>query len=927
MIEIHAAENIVTIINTLKIIQHNVLNWRTNKHSLITYYLQVKPEVILINSHGLKTNESLKIPGYTCYKINSEESINDGSAIAVKHQIQHKLIDEFETDFLAIEVHTTQGPLTIATTYLPPRRPYLPFPDMYKLLNNNTPTLILGDFNCTHTQLGNRTNNTVGKSIVNLINQGNLIHLGPQFPTFIRHESATNPDKVFSNKHNYLNTFIEQGNITSSDHIPIVLTVSTRPIYVKRSETYQYKRANWEQFKQILERKITIKTLNNYNIEQIEEEMNDWINTVKETMDKTIPKTTYIPTYQTISTPQIRQLEQLYNTLRSNAETNGWTYERYRQHTDIRHQLRELCIEAHNKTWENNINHTIQISNDAKAFWNKIKLLKGNSSARTNYLQDSDGNKYFSEKEQCNIMERIWRDVFRITEDEEQTFDANHSQHIDLYIQENIQRTKPFDSTDVSRLDNNNFHIRPITLEEIKRHIKSFKNKAPGSSKINKNILDKCPQNTLISLTNIFNACLSIGYFPSVMKKAIIKFIPKENKDPKNPINYRPISLLETPGKLLEKVILNRLNAYLVDNNIISYRQHGFRANRGTTTAIASSYEKIANSLSDKHQVVIVLRDVSKAFDKVWHCGLKYKILQIGLPPILEKTLCTFLDNRKANISFGKELGHTINILSGVPQGSVLSPTLYTLFTNDLPESGQGCTDILYADDITQIVTTPSKSKLMMKVKLEREITRINTFEKRWKIKTNEDKFTIIPIAQYKTEQISINGKNLNTSKQGKFLGLKVQSTGLVGHATEKVKKGKTVMTNLTRFRNLTTKLKTTLVKTLLIPVLEYPPVPLCALSKAQNINFQKVLNKGLRFIHHNETDILTMEQLHSKYQITPFNVSIHNKAHRIWQKVKEIEDEHIYDDLVRDRESTHKWFPKTSSVINSQAPTPIFRS
>ncbi len=72
-----------------------------------------------------------------------------------------------------------------------------------------------------------------------------------------------------------------------------------------------------------------------------------------------------------------------------------------------------------------------------------------------------------------------------------------------------------------------------------------------------------------------------------------------------------------------------------------------------------------------------------------------------------------------------------IKIFSGAPQGSVLSPTLYTIFTNDIPPPGQGCTDILYADDITQIVTTPSKSKRMMKIKLEREIERINRFERK----------------------------------------------------------------------------------------------------------------------------------------------------------------------------------------------------
>ncbi len=87
--------------------------------------------------------------------------------------------------------------------------------------------------------------------------------------------------------------------------------------------------------------------------------------------------------------------------------------------------------------------------------------------------------------------------------------------------------------------------------------------------------------------------------------------------------------------------------------------------------------------------------DVVKAFKKVWHNGLKYKLSRLGLPIILEKILCNFLDNRKSNINIGKEYSKEITLLSGVPQGSVLSPTLYTLFTNDLPPPEYGCTDTM----------------------------------------------------------------------------------------------------------------------------------------------------------------------------------------------------------------------------------------
>ena len=211
---------------------------------------------------------------------------------------------------------------------------------------------------------------------------------------------------------------------------------------------------------------------------------------------------------------------------------------------------------------------------------------------------------------------------------------------IDLFS----DRVNPFPTANTTRINNKNYLSREITVEEIKTFIKRSKKKTPGSTKINKIILEKCTDKALLQLKNILNACYAAGYFPNIFKEAIIKFIPKKDKALTNPINYRPISLLEVPGKIFERTILARLNNFLTENNILKERQHGFRAYKGTHTAITSIYETIANALAEKKQVYMVLRDVAKAFDKVWHNGLKYKIVRMGLPDTLAKILCNFLD-------------------------------------------------------------------------------------------------------------------------------------------------------------------------------------------------------------------------------------------------------------------------------------------
>ncbi len=90
-------------------------------------------------------------------------------------------------------------------------------------------------------------------------------------------------------------------------------------------------------------------------------------------------------------------------------------------------------------------------------------------------MEDNDGNKYYSDQEKCNLMEKTWRDVFRSTEEEENTFDKNHSEHIDQYINIHSNRVKPFPTVNNNRINNDNYQTREITLKEIKSFIRSKK--------------------------------------------------------------------------------------------------------------------------------------------------------------------------------------------------------------------------------------------------------------------------------------------------------------------------------------------------------------------------------------------------------------------------------------------------------------------
>ncbi len=165
--------------------------------------------------------------------------------------------------------------------------------------------------------------------------------------------------------------------------------------------------------------------------------------------------------------------------------------------------------------------------------------------------------------------------------------------------------------------------------------------------------------------------------------------------------------------------------------------------------------------------------------------------------------------------------------------------------------------------------------------------------------------------------------KKLKHARKEIFLGLKLQSTGIVIHCTNVKNKDDAVLTNLRRFKSLSPKIKTTLIKTLLIPILEYPPIPICATSLTQKRNIQTVVNKALKFINCNEDNEATVEQLHIKYNITPLNISIDKRAKKIWETVRATEPEH-YINLTINYDREHKWFPQKSKIIKQDTPEAI---
>jgi hypothetical protein len=537
------------------------------------------------------------------------------------------------------------------------------------------------------------------------------------------------------------------------------------------------------------------------------------------------------------------------------------------------------------------------------------------------YLRDHNNQDIYDDEGKERLFRSTWKDVFRITPEENENFDDITDTTVTEYLNRHRQKTIPHDFPDIRRLDQQTI---PITTEEIRKTIATFKQRSPGEDGLTKYHLTHLPPNMLRTFLSILNASLTLGQYPAPWKTSIMVFIPKPGKSPLQHQNYRPISLLSVPGKTFEKLINRRLMTFLTINNLHLHNQHGFRPGLGTSTATALMYEHVAVGRANKLKLNIILRDISKAFDKVWHQGLVFKIMTNNFPDYLIRIIYSYLQDRNAKIRIGEFVGEAFSLDSGVPQGGCLSPTLFNFYTHDLPEADGQSINLVYADDITQIIGYRGSEKMTARI-TAREIERVNNFEYRWKIQTNQTKFQIIPIARTKLEVIRVGNIIHPYKTEGKALGLTITTNGFFKHIKQRIQLAKLRLRDLYRFRNLSLANKRKLYLALIRSTLTYPPVPLHTISTTQMRKLQIIQNKSARLITNiRYSDRMTNETVNDLADLEPINLFLHRQASNTWTTIDK-----TMTDRTRQRltviDDELRLFPSSRSLALGPEPLPIF--
>ena len=422
-------------------------------------------------------------------------------------------------------------------------------------------------------------------------------------------------------------------------------------------------------------------------------------------------------------------------------------------------------------------------------------------------------------------------------------------------------------------------YFYPTNLIEMKRLLGSLKPKtSAGVDEIPPCIIKSTPDNILLALTHIFNLSLEKGEFISEFKTA--KVIPIHKKDSlSNVSNYRPISLLCTMSKLLERLVYNRILSYLNKENFFFENQFGFRKNHSTCHATTLLVESIADAFENRKSVLGLFLDLSKAFDTIDHKILLSKLWHYGIRGVAHQWLCSYLSNRMQLVEINGVCSETKPIKFGVPQGSIIGPLLFSIYVNDFNKCLTMGKCFMYADDTN--VFFQDKCYKSLYATAQEQLLNIENWLLANRLSLNIDKTHFLVFRTPHTTPpshnltLSIRNQPISLKSQTKFLGIlfdrHLSWKPHMEFVLRKICIGYGTVKKISKYFNKKTLLL--LYDTLITSHIRYCITTWYYGNKSTALKIQRIANKFIRIIYNlhyrdsvtnimQENNIMTIDQL-----------------------------------------------------------------
>lgn len=816
-------------------------------------------DICLFSETWLRENHSIHIPNFKIYRKdrfsqngNSNVIVGGGVAIAIKTDIRHTLLPDLGTkviESIGIDVFGSNGTIRFIAAYFPGQKldeaKLKQFKQDIRLLTSTRHSFFVGgDLNSKHRFWNCVKANQAGKILFDEMSNRNVLINFPPTPTYFPcQKSRVTPstlDIILTNGIHHINNVCTLQEL-SSDHLPVKFEIEHCRAQPLLSNFRSYAKANWKTFQSYLENNIDLVSASQQIVNKptIDFAIDDLILKIKNAENIAVPLSNS-KTKSVNLDPDILALISLRNLKRRQWQRSRSTLLK-KEVNFINNYIKIRINEHSNAKWNTKL---AGFKNNSKQFWKSTKLLK-NKCNKIPALKDSSDHILLTDTEKANEIGNTFCEANKITHYDVSDY-ATETAVSASYI--NINFLTP----EFSEL----FFPTPREIIVLIRKLKN--SKSPGDDMINNILLKHLPRKAIVLLTYIFRACVLQSYFPDKWKQAKIIAIPKPGKDLSRSSNYRPISLLSTLSKIFEKVILKRLNDHISSNNIIQNIQFGFRPGHSCDHQLLRVSTQIKDGLVAGKSTGMITFDVEKAFDGVWHKAVIHKMFIAKFPLYLIKLTASFLLKRSFYVSVNNQKSSTFPILAGVPQGSVLGPTLYNIYTSDIKLSVPSCEAALFADDTAIYATHKNPTKIINA--LNSTSSALFSYCKKWKIKLNINKTQAAFFTRRRhsrwlpTSEIVIQNYRIPWRKDLKYLGVTLDQRLTFGKqidlSIEKALKYIGILYPLiNRKSKLNTCNKLTLYKSVFRSILLYgcPVWGSCAMCHINKI--QRIQNKCLKLM------------------------------------------------------------------------------
>lgn len=729
----------------LKICFWNANGLSQHRNEVKNFLINQNIDILLVSETHFTVRNCFRINGYSTYDTKHPSGrACGGTALIVRNIVRHYPMPEYRTDHIqATSIALAGTHMVISSIYCPPRHSIKKeqFIDFFSTLGNKF--LVAGDYNAKHTFWGSRLITPKGRQLLNAVMSAKLDVVSSGQPTYWPSDLNKTPDLIdFAIIKNIKRDQIKviPSLDLSSDHSPTILIVDI--MHESALDNSHTKCTNWMKYKKYvsthLSNGVSLRTP-----EQIDSAIDLFTEVVNNAVDVsscTYPKrkdnfSNYPMNIQALITEK-RNVRREWQRHRSPALKSSLKNCQRRLKTALKSiEERDLKIYLQSLDPTEKTDYSL---------WKATKKMRS-PIAHDSPIRLENGNWARSTEQKVDAFANHLETVF--------TPNAGTSTVCPPVIDEIIDCPIRLSISDVQK-SVNNLNIK----------------KAPGGDGINAKMIKQLPFSVLKIILFIFNSILRTGYFPISWKKSEIVMIPKPGKNPTQVKSYRTISLLSILSKMFESILLKKITPHISANNVIPDHQFGFRRNHSTIEQVHRIVTYIREAFENKDYCSALFIDISQAFDKVWHEGLLYKICEL-LPTNTHKLFRSYLSDRSFQVKSKGIFSCSKKILAGVPQGSIMGPILYVIYTSDMPVTSLTHTST-FADD-TAFVSI-HKCPRVASNQLQIHIRELETWLNKWRISVNASKCTHVTFTLRRDTcpPISIFNSPIPQKDNVKYLGI-----------------------------------------------------------------------------------------------------------------------------------------------------------